>query len=139
MIINTTPALHASFATTAGADKTEGKFATLNAEGNIVISSSTTLPYGIVVEAASPVAMQAGGSAEGAIMLHSFGGIVTAQVGATSQAINIGTLLKLSTEGGVVASSSTAGDVIVAMALEAIPTTTAGQLIRVILLTPYKV
>lgn len=142
MYTNPIPALRRPFAAASKANchLHEGKFATLASDGSItVITAATTLPHGVITDPDGANAAVAGGNPGATLMLHQFQGIIPVQLGASPGTINEGTLLKIKADGTVMASASAAGDVIVAMAVEQVTSTTAGQLINAVLLTPYKV
>lgn len=142
MYTNPTPALRRPFAA-ADKDKcylNEGKFATLASDGSItVITAATTLPHGVVCDPDGASAAIAGGKPGATLMLHTFQGVIPVQLGASPGTIKPGTLLKVKADGTVMASSSAAGDVIVAMSVEEVTSSAAGQLVNAVLLTPYKV
>lgn len=142
MIINNIPALRRNFAAASkpNAHQHEGKFATLNAEGEIVVvTATTTLPLGVISEPDSVLVGQSDGRPGATLIGHAYGGIVQVQVGATPGNINPGTDLKVTATGQVVASAAASGDVIVAVALEKLTSTVVGQLIPAMLVAPRKI
>lgn len=141
-VINPKAIVRRAFAASE-ADKvaaSEGKFCTFDGTtGEIkILTAATTIPTGLVSDPDGSTAA-AYGTASADVILPSFGGIVQVQVGSSPGTINAGSLLKVKADGTVMLSSSAANDVVVAMALEKLETTTAGQLIPAVLLTPYKV
>lgn len=133
MIINPIPRIRAPYAPALAATPHlhEGKFAKLNASGQIELAASPEDAQGVITEPDSYAAAQAGNEVGASLLYLSFGGIVEVQL-AGGSAIAQGDKLTVSSEG--TASKAGTSDTAVAMAVETVSTTTAGQLIKAILI-----
>ena len=132
MIVNPIPRIRAPYAPALAATPHlhEGKFARLNANGQIELASSAEEAQGIITEPDSFAAAQAGNEVGASLLYRTFGGIVEVQLGEAAGAIEHGTRLSLAADGTVSPAEGTA----VAMALEAVAAAPAGQLLKAILI-----
>lgn len=130
MITNPIPRIRAPYAPALAANPHlhEGKFAKLNAAGQIELAASADEAQGIITEPDSLAAAQAGNEVGASLLYKSYGGIVEVQLGAASGPIAHGTRLSLAANGAVSDAAGTA----VAMAVEAAAATPAGQLVKAI-------
>ena len=117
----------------------EGKFASINAAGEIALEDNDTMPHGVISEPDGQLRSMLGNRTGASIILWSSQSIVQAQLGTDPGTIKMNTPLKRNADGTVSASSETAGDLIVGYAVQDVATTKAGQLINVIMCKPYKV
>lgn len=137
MIINPIPRIRAPFAPALAATPHlhEGKFAKLNAAGQMELASSPEEAQGIITEPDSYAAAQAGNAVGASLLYKSFGGIVEVQLG-QSAAVSCGDLLTVASDGAATLAAAGEGDdaaaAAVAMAVEPVSTTTAGQLIKAV-------
>lgn len=117
----------------------EGKFASLNAAGEISLENNDTIPLGVISEPDGQLRSMLGNRTGASIILWKSQSIVQAQLGETPGVIKANTPLKRNADGTVSASSEAVGDLIVAISIQDVATTKAGQLIDVIMCQPYKV
>ena len=135
-IINTIPRVRANYAVTLqdSPHMHEGKFAKLDASGCIVLATGAEDALGVITEPDSLLQAQAGNVTGASLLFKTFGGIVEVQLSGDTEAIAAGDLLELTDTGAVKHTSSTKADKAVAIAVEPAVATTAGQLIRAVLL-----
>ena len=117
----------------------EGKFASINAAGEIALEDNDTMHHGVISEPDGQLRSMLGNRTGASLILWSSQSIVQAQLGEEPGTIKINTPLKRNADGTVSASSETAGDLIVGCSVQDVATTKAGQLINVIMCKPYKV
>lgn len=131
MIVNPIPRVRAPYAPSLAATPHlhEGKFARLNASGQIELAASAEEVQGVITEPDSLAAAQAGNEVGASLLYRTFGGIVEVQLGEASGTIVHGTRLSLAADGTVSPAEGTA----VAVAVEDVPSTSAGQLVKAIL------
>ena len=135
-IINNIPRIRANYAAALQATPHlhEGKFAKLDATGCIALATSAEDALGVITEPDSLLQAQAGNVTGASLLFKTFGGIVEVQLSGDTEAIAAGDLLELADSGAVKHTSSTKADAAVAIAVEPAGATTAGQLIRAVLL-----
>lgn len=131
MILNPIPRIRAPFAPALAAKPHlhEGKFAKLNAAGQIELAAAPEDAQGVITEPDSYAAALAGNEVGASLLYKSFGGIVEVQLG-ESAAVSHGDLLTVAADGTATLATTTA--TAVAMAVESVSTTTAGQLIKAV-------
>ncbi len=117
----------------------EGKFASLNAAGEIALENNDTIPLGVISEPDGQLRSMLGNRTGASIIMWKSQAVVQAQLGETPGVIKVNTPLKRNADGTVSASAEAAGDLIVAISIQDVATTKAGQLINVIMCQPYKV
>ena len=117
----------------------EGKFASLNAAGEISLENNDTMPMGVISEPDGQLRSMLGNRTGASIILWKSQSVVQAQLGETPGVIKANTPLKRNADGTVSASDEAVGDLIVAISIQDVATTKAGQLIDVIMCQPYKV
>lgn len=117
MIIKQSPVVRRDWpAGTTGTDTSEGKFATLSADGQTMslVTSATDIPDGVV---SNPDGRDGADGNGGDLILMSHPGIVQVRLNETPGTIETGTELALCADGTVKAATGTAGEVIVARSL----------------------
>lgn len=117
----------------------EGKFASLNAAGEISLENNDTVPLGVISEPDGQLRSMLGNRTGASIILWKSQSIVQAQLGDTPGVIKANTPLKRNADGTVSASAEAVGDLIVGYSVQDVATTKAGQLINIIMCKPYKV
>ena len=117
----------------------EGKFASINAAGEISLEDNNTMPQGVISEPDGQMKAMLGNRTGASIIMWKSQSVVQAQLGTDPGIIKMNTPLKRNADGTVSASSEAPGDLIVAYSVQDVATTTAGQLINVIMCKPYKV
>ena len=117
----------------------EGKFASINAAGEIALEDNDTMPHGVISEPDGQLRSMLGNRTGASIILWSSQSIVQAQLGTDPGTIKMNTPLKRNADGTVSASSETAGDLIVGYAVQDVATTKAGQLIANATFEPFLV
>ena len=134
MITNQNPVLHADFSDTLKATPhlQEGKFGKLDINGKLALAATADEALGIICNPDGHNVAVAGNATSADLCLRTFGGIIEAQVGTLTSGITCGQQLALGEDGRLTDSEGTP----VAMAVEGCTSTTAGQLVRVVML-PY--
>ena len=132
MITNQNPVIHADFsdALKANPHLQDGKFGKFDTNGKIALASTAADAIGIICSPDSHSVAVAGNATGADICLRSFGGIIQAQCGTLSASVSKGQMLSLGEDARV----SDAEGTPVAVAAEDITATTAGQLVRVVML-----
>ncbi len=133
--VNDLPALRANYAAALAATPHlhEGKLAKLDANGQIALATSAAEVLGVICDPDAHSVATAGNATGATIYAKTFGGIVELKVGTLSGALAAGDPLYFAT-GGVVSDDSSNSAVQVAICMEPVTATTAGQLVRAILI-----
>lgn len=132
MITNQNPVIHADFsdALKATPHLQDGKFGKIDSTGKIALATNADEAVGIILNPDSHTVAVAGNATGADLCLRSFGGIIEAQAGTLSAGIGVGQMLSLGSDGRITDAEGTP----VAVAAEAVTETTAGQMVRVVLL-----
>lgn len=132
MITNEIPVIRAEFgeAIKATPHLQEGRFAKLDSSGKLVLATSADEALGVICNPDSQSVADLGQATTGELCLRSFGGIVEVQVGTLGSSVAAGQKLSVASDGRATDAAGTP----VAVSVDAVTSTEAGQLVRCVLM-----